>query len=100
MKRICIAALCCVALAACNSDEHSEADGTVPGLPDRSVVVPPFNVTVDLTSDAAVDLKRRGETLRIAAAFIGGANARGARYAGHMGEIGWSDPQEIEMKGR
>ena len=88
-----------MAASACNSQQHHGGDGTVPGLPDRSVVVPPFNVKVNLTPQAAAELNRRGETIKVLAVFDGSPNARGARYAGHEGGIVWSDWEEVEIKG-
>jgi len=85
----------CLALVACKR-EHS---GTVPGLPDRPSTVPPFNVAVGLTPDATAELRRRGETIKVLAVFYGAANARGSKYASDMGDISWSDWQEIEIKG-
>jgi hypothetical protein len=94
-----LATCVCIAVAACNSQQHQGGNGTVPGLPDRPVVVPAFDVTVELAPAATAELKRRGETIKVLAVFDGSPNARGAKYAGHEGGIVWSDWQEIEIKG-
>jgi hypothetical protein len=88
--------LVCAALAACDSHKQS---ATVRDLPNRPTSVAPFDVTVELTPRAAAQLKERGETIIVFADFYGSANARGAKYADHMGGIAWSKGDRVELGG-
>lgn len=86
----------CTTIATCNSQEHS---GTVPELPEDLTAAPPFSVTVELAPRAADELKRRGETIVVAAYFYGLANSRGDKYKDPMGQIYWSESDRLELDG-
>ena len=83
--------------AAITASHPQLGTGDVPGLSDQSTSVPPFNVSVELTPRAAAELRRRRETIVVVAYFYGLANKRGAKYADEMGQIYWSEEQDIEL---
>ena len=85
-----------MALAGSNAQA---APSAIPGLPGRTTKAPAFAVTVDLLPRATAALKRRGETIVVLAYYYGLANSRGAKYSDGMGQIYWSQEDQIELSG-
>ena len=85
---------CATLLMAC--DQRTKAD--IAEIPTDNINLPPVAVRVKFGQMSRDKILKAIARIVVTAYYSGGANVKGLKYAGEMGDITWAKPEQIELK--